>query len=510
MNDADIATLPLDVYARLVEAAGASRRKQVAVAADPDAIIVQGQRTKHIERTAGSFHRFGLPLEDTIAQALKINATRFGERPASGDWHDGGPLPEAKVRETVVGIYGRYPDGIVAGTVPGSRDEPEDTPRSTTPRSTSLSSDAAVFSLIDLRTMKVRAVEWIEEPFLARGELHILQGHGSAGKGALTCRWHAEASKRKEHTLMVSAEDDMERQIIPRLIAAGADFDYVHPLGVVRSEHEDALEIPGDLPRLEQFIVDNKIQFVSIDPLLTHITGNKDSYKDHEVKRVLTPLSKLAQRTGATVIGVHHFKKDTSGGARHSGQASTAFATTARIVLSMAKSAKRDSIHILEVSKSNIGAEDVGLDLRLEVVEVPAEDGKVAKVPLLHREGEAGEALETVDEALAKSRRGSKSSVARELILDILDDVPHMESDALDARVAQETGVAAKTVQNLRAELGTKGIGLIRTFPSEEYDPRGKQIWHVARTSAPRSGSGDERPPIPTQSRLSLLQRDSG
>jgi putative DNA primase/helicase len=110
VNGAEIATLPSELYGRLVEAAGASRRQQTKIAANPDAIILRGHRTKHIEQAAGSDRRFGLPLADATAKALKINATRFGND----------PLTEAKVRETVVGIYGRYPDGIAAGTVPGS------------------------------------------------------------------------------------------------------------------------------------------------------------------------------------------------------------------------------------------------------------------------------------------------------------------------------------------------------------------------------------------------------
>jgi P4 family phage/plasmid primase-like protien len=110
VNGAGIATLPSELYERLVEAAGASRRQRAEVAANPDAIILRGHRTKHIEQAAGSDRRFGLPLEDATAKALKINATRFGSD----------PLPEAKVRETVAGIYGRYPDGIAAGAVLGS------------------------------------------------------------------------------------------------------------------------------------------------------------------------------------------------------------------------------------------------------------------------------------------------------------------------------------------------------------------------------------------------------
>jgi AAA domain len=338
------------------------------------------------------------------------------------------------------------------------------------------SNGAVELSLLDLRSLEVTAVKWIEKPFVARGELHILQGHGGTGKGALTCLWAAEASKRAEHVVMVIAEDDLNSQTKPRLIAAGADFDYVHVLRVKRAGVEDALIIPDDLGYLETLVIDKTARLVTVDPLLSHITGKTDSYKDHEIKRVLTPLSKLAQRTNCTIVGVHHFKKDTSGGARHSGQASTAFSTTARLVLSMAKTDY--GLYVLEVSKSNIGPEGEGHNFRLEVVDVPAADGDTAEVPLLARDGEASV---SVDEILAKPKRESKSSKARELILERLADGAQVESDELDAEIAQKTRLAARTVRDLRMELGNEG--LIRSIP--QRDESGSiYAWLAARTNA--------------------------
>lgn len=338
------------------------------------------------------------------------------------------------------------------------------------------------FDLVDLRTRKVRAVKWIEEPYLARGELHVLQGHGGVGKGAMSMLWAAEASRRKEVALIVTAEDDLDSSVYPRLIAAGADFDYIRVVQVKRGEYEDALTIPDDLAGLEAQIVETSARLLTIDPLLSHISGKSDSYKDAEMKRVLTPLSKLAQRTGCSVLGVHHFKKDVSAGAKLSGQGSGAFYTTARVTLAMAKG--DDDLHVLEVVKSNIGPEDIGQNFRLQIIEVPAEDGDVAKAPLLVRDGDA---TQTVDELLAKPRRESKSGKARDLLLDTLDNTLKMESDTLDALIAQKTGLSTKSIRNLRGELADQG--LIKSMKGETTDDQGntKNVWFVLRTHAPRT-----------------------
>jgi hypothetical protein len=342
-----------------------------------------------------------------------------------------------------------------------------------------LRGDQPTLELLDLRTRTVRAVKWIEKPYLARGELHILQGHGGVGKGALCALWAAEASKRGDHVAIVSAEDDLDTQLYPRLIAAGADFNQIHVLTVKRAGIEDALIIPDDVPLLERTITGSNIRILTIDPLLTHIAGKTDSHRDHEVKRVLTPLAKLAQATGCTIVGVHHFKKDTSGGAKLAGQGSSAFYTTARITLSMARA--DDGVHVIEVSKSNIGPEGVGQNLRLRVATVPAVDGDHAEVPVLERDGEASQ---TVDEILARPKRGGKAAKAREVMLDILDAEGEQESDQLDARVAAASGLAASTVKNVRVEL--KNEGLVRSFPLR--DEAGVVLaWRVARTNAPRN-----------------------
>jgi hypothetical protein len=103
-------------------------------------------------------------------------------------------------------------------------------------------------------------------------------------------------------------------------------------------------------------------------------------------------------------------------------------------------------------------------------------------ITLLIEEGMSGK---DVEDLLAKGRerQPSKSEAARELPLDILDAEGAQESDALDARVATETGLAAKMIRNIRTALGK--AGLIRS--SSERDPLGKaEKWYVRRTNAPR------------------------
>jgi hypothetical protein len=97
---------------------------------------------------------------------------------------------------------------------------------------------------------------------------------------------------------------------------------------------------------------------------------------------------------------------------------------------------------------------------------------------------ELGDSLKDVDDLLVAPRRSTKSQSARDLILDILERDGDQESDALDARVASDTGLTAKTVKNQRVEL--KNAGLIRNVPVRDEIGGEVKRWTVVRTGAPR------------------------
>jgi hypothetical protein len=197
------------------------------------------------------------------------------------------------------------------------------------------------------------------------------------------------------------------------------------------------------------------VKFAVIDPLTTYMHERVDSHKDHAVKRALTPISRLAQDTGCTIVGVHHLNKDVSKGARLSAQGSGAFYTTPRITITLA--VNQEGLVICQITKSNIGPEGVRQRLRPEIVKIRAEDGsgKFAEVPLLHR---AGETEETVDDVLT-APRVSKSAAARELIVDILRrQGGTMGSEALDLEVARKLDMSTGTIQKIRGEMKHEGL----------------------------------------------------
>jgi hypothetical protein len=194
------------------------------------------------------------------------------------------------------------------------------------------------------------------------------------------------------------------------------------------------------------------------------------------MKRLLTVIGKMAQRTNAVIICVHHTKKDTSGGMKLAGAGSIAFYTTARIVLTMAKLSEQEAV--LEVVKSNLGPEGVRQLLRSDVVEVlPG-----ITVPRLTR---AGESPVSVAEALNGQRQEqvSRTQQAAILILDILEEEGEQRQSELFDRVAQETGLSPGTIRR-KAHFGILAEEDLVTSRKDGF----KGGWFIAR-------SDRERPP---------------
>src|SRR4029079_3946864 len=95
--------------------------------------------------------------------------------------------------------------------------------------------EVAAYVAANVRT---RRVEWAWGGYVPLGKLSLIEGDPGDGKSVLTvdlaARWSSGAPMPDGTVhdgpwpvFMVSAEDDMEDTIVPRLIAAGARLDYV-------------------------------------------------------------------------------------------------------------------------------------------------------------------------------------------------------------------------------------------------------------------------------------------
>jgi hypothetical protein len=331
--------------------------------------------------------------------------------------------------------------------------------------------DARALTAARVADVTMRSIRWLERPLWQRSAFQLLAGAKGAGKGTYLAGLAARLSRQGRATLFVTSEDSVEIDLAPRLTAAGADTQLVH----VIQEH---IRLPDDVDALARVARQiGQVALLVIDPVANHI-GDKNSNSDAEVRNAIAPLNKLADDLDALVIGVRHPGKDRTRGAVASILGSTAWVDTPRAVVMVATDDQDPDTRHIQVMAGNRSRNGHAQTFRIEEARVDGLDEPVTVAV------ELGESAKNVDDLIgSKPGTESKSGTARELILDILED-GEQESDTLDARVANETGLAAQTVRNQRAAL--KNAGLIKVFPHK--DEHGAVTrWIVTRTQAPRT-----------------------
>jgi len=139
--------------------------------------------------------------------------------------------------------------------------------------------------------------------------ISLVAGRPGDGKSLFAAMLAAELSRAKQQVVFSNLEDSTAHVIRPRLEACHADLKRIH---LWREGHGHGLpRIPQDLDELEALIKRTKASAFIMDPVSAHITAS--IYNDQEVRTALTPLSEMADRTGAAIIGIHHTIKSGRG-----------------------------------------------------------------------------------------------------------------------------------------------------------------------------------------------------
>jgi len=213
-------------------------------------------------------------------------------------------------------------------------------------------------------------IEWRWKGRLAKRKLTLLDGDPGMGKTTLMLKVSAdvtqgnplpgeEGQRAPEGVVLVTLEDGLADTIVPRLARMGADLSRIVSIGFIPPESKDGYErpfsLPGDIPLLEAAITRVKAGLVVIDPIMA-IVGNKDVYRDNEVRMALAPLRAIAEKTGVSLCMTRHLTKGGGENALYRGGGSIAFIGLARIGLLVTRDPVDESRCMLASSKNNLGA----------------------------------------------------------------------------------------------------------------------------------------------------------
>ncbi len=175
-----------------------------------------------------------------------------------------------------------------------------------------------------------REVEWLWRSSVPLGMITMFAGDPKLGKSLVTLAMASALSRgralpessvpsRPASTIVMSAEDDPARAIVPRLASAGADLNKIHIIDsvilangakAVPSLRVDIDAICAAAARL------GDCRLIVIDPVSAFLKGVDDN-RNAALRGVLSPLKDLAERLGAAVVLISHLTKAPLANSRH-------------------------------------------------------------------------------------------------------------------------------------------------------------------------------------------------
>ena len=304
-----------------------------------------------------------------------------------------------------------------------------------------------------LSEVEPERVEWLWPRRIPRSKITVLDGDPDNGKSVLTTDLAARVTAGLDlpdgtptetaGAVLVSAEDGASDTIRPRFDAAGGDPTRASLLG-----DEEPFAIPDDIPRLERAVRQVGAALVVIDPIMAFFSDDVNSNRDQDVRRTLTPLKQMAERTGAAVVLVRHLNKTPGGNPLYRGGGSIGIIGAARSGMVVGRHPDDDELRVLAGQKNNLSLPPESLAYRIET----ADNGAARIAYEGVSEATAGQLLRVpVDE-----EEKSALSEAKEFLLSELKGRP-MSMKAVE-RNAREAGISPRTLKRAKQALGVKSV----------------------------------------------------
>jgi len=343
--------------------------------------------------------------------------------------------------------------------------------------------DALIVRLMS--DVKSKPIKWLWPHYIALGKLIMIAGNPGLGKSQLTAniaaivttggKWPiTEAPCPKGMVAFLSAEDDVEDTIKPRLVAAGADVSRIFTIEAVPEREQKTniatrrhFNLKTDIEKLGKLLTNNPdISVVFIDPITAYL-GNTDSHKNSDVRALLAPLMDLAAKHEVSIIAVSHLNKSASTEALMRVSGSLGFVAAARAAFLVARDPTDDNKRLFLPMKNNIGKDQTGFAFRIEECKLP-DNIETSKIVW------SDECVDTkADEILSQQNNGNNKLAIEEAEDFLTIELANTSKDANSLfSLAKQNGIAEKTLQRAKNNLGIR-------IHREGFGKGSKSIWSL-------------------------------
>jgi putative DNA primase/helicase len=336
----------------------------------------------------------------------------------------------------------------------------------------------------------MRAIEWLWPDRLAYGKLGLLGGLPDMGKGLITAFMMACITTQQEYpcdegkpprlgrVLFLSAEDDIEDTIIPRLKAAGADLTRIEIIKCIRKEGKDkSFSLVTDLGELRGMIDKHRdVQAIIIDPVASYTGGGKvNNHMNAEVRSFLTPLTDLAAEKHIFVLGVVHFNKKanvTSAMLRISD--SLAYVAAARHVYVVVNDPEIEGQRLFVKAKNNLSTDNKALSYITQAKKVGFDQRLQKEIWAPYVVWGTTHIKVTANEAMAAENNGGASQIAKRDAIAFLNKrlaLGPVKSAELKEE-AEANNISWATLRRAQRDLG-----ITASKPKGKFD--GEWVWQM-------------------------------
>ncbi len=316
---------------------------------------------------------------------------------------------------------------------------------------------------------KPEPVEWLWHDRLALGRPAILEGDPGLKKSFLTLDLCARLSTGRPfpdgspsggpaNALILNGEDRVEDTIAVRLHALEADVNRVF---VIRSTDErlprrfcllEQLELLGEL------LAQTEARLLIVDPVVSFLDRDINWANEQSVRRLLSPLSDVAERRRCAMLLIRHLVKGGGRNALCRGSGSIGVIAACRGAWVVGRDPRNLDHCVLAHTKTNLGAAQTSLVYGLEPT---GNDGNVRLCWL-------GTSPLSADElAAAQSAGRTRLQRARDFLRAFLKDGPKTARDIWQA--AQEHELSRATLHRAKKTLHITATLVVKDHVRNRY-----------------------------------------
>lgn len=312
--------------------------------------------------------------------------------------------------------------------------------------------------LVLASTMAPIETRFVVYPYIPRGEATWLEGPMKSGKtmaalDVIARITRGESIDGKEATAgraaILTCEDDYQRTIVPRLIAAGAIMERVAFVYVQKGDSDLLPSLVTDLDQIAEALRRFEADILLVDGTFGFL-GVRDGSSYTEAYAKMVPLVAMVRDLDIGALIVRHIRK-TGGSALNRGIGSVGYGALGRSTICIIDDAREDSDgdKLWAHAGSNVGEIGDTLGFRIEGVAIESLSRPVGRVSW------TGPVDLTADEAMAACipSEDKERSAAEVFLNDFLTE-PKLASDVFLA--AQAADIPRRSLQRTAKRIGVE------------------------------------------------------